>query len=97
MSHYFSHLKILVSSQNVGTPTLLTSRPDNNCTNVEEYLAEGKFGIHPFDDLTAFYIEKESLKHKMWVSGNDGWLVISDNRCSLTLNNIITRDTLPLP
>jgi hypothetical protein len=85
------------SSQNVGTLALLTSRPDNNATNVEESLAEGMFGIHPFDDLTAFCIEKESLKHKMWVGGKDDWLVISDNRCSVTLNNIITRDTIHLP
>jgi hypothetical protein len=64
---------------------------------VEESLAEGTFGIHPFDDLTAFCIEKESLKHRVWVGGKDDWLVISDNRCSLTLNNIITGDTVPLP
>jgi hypothetical protein len=64
---------------------------------VEESLAEGTFGIHPIDDLTAFCIEKESLKHRVWVGGKDDWLVILDNRCSLTLNNIITRDTIPLP
>jgi hypothetical protein len=71
--------------------------PDNNGTNVEESLAVGTFGIHPFDDLSAFCIEKESLKHKMWVGGKDDWLIISDNRCSLTLNNIITRDKVHLP
>jgi hypothetical protein len=38
---------------------------------VEDSLAEGTFGIHPFGDLTTFYIEKESLKHKMWVGGKD--------------------------
>jgi hypothetical protein len=39
----------------------------------------------------------QSLKHRVWVGGKDDWLVISDNRCSLTLNNIITGDTIPLP
>jgi hypothetical protein len=90
-------LNILLSSQNVGTPTLLTSRPDNNGTIVEESLAKGTFGIHPFDDLTALCIEKESLKHMVWVGGKDDWLVISDNRCSLNLNNIIIGHTVPLP
>jgi hypothetical protein len=47
---------------------------------VEESLAEGTFGIHPFDDVTTFCIEKESLKHKMWVGGKDDWLVISNKR-----------------
>jgi hypothetical protein len=37
---------------------LLTSRPDNDGTNVEESIAEGAFGMHSFDDLTAFYIKK---------------------------------------
>jgi hypothetical protein len=69
-------LSILVSSRNVGTPTLLTSRPDNDGTNVEESLAEGTFGIHPFDDLTAFCIRKESLKNRVWVGSKDDWLVI---------------------
>jgi hypothetical protein len=40
----------------------LTSRPDNDGTNVEESLAEGTFGIHPFDDLTAFCIEKRVIE-----------------------------------
>jgi hypothetical protein len=42
MSHYFSYLNILVSSQNVGTPMLLPSRTDNDGTNVEESRAEVK-------------------------------------------------------
>jgi hypothetical protein len=58
MLHYLSPLKIHFSSPNVGTPTLLTSRPDNDGTNVEESLAEGAFGMHSFDDLTAFCIKK---------------------------------------
>jgi hypothetical protein len=51
---------------------------------VEESIAEGAFGMHSFDDMTAFCIEKDSLKHRVWVGGKDDWLVIWDNRCSLT-------------
>jgi hypothetical protein len=63
---------------------------------VEESIAEVAFGMHSFDDLTAFCIEKDSLKHRVWVGGEDDWLVIWDNKCSLTLNNLVTGDTIPL-
>jgi hypothetical protein len=53
--------------------------------------------MHSFDDLTAFCIEKDSLKHRVRVGGKDDWLVIWDNRCSLTLNNLVTGDIVPLP
>jgi hypothetical protein len=64
---------------------------------MEESIAEGAFDMHSFDDLTSFCIEKDSLKHRVWVGGKGDWLVIWDNRCSLTLNNLVTGDTVPLP
>jgi hypothetical protein len=33
----------------------------------------------------------------VWVDGKDDWLVIWDNRCSLTHNNLVTGDKVPLP
>jgi hypothetical protein len=58
MLQYLSPFKIHVSWLNVGTPRLRTFRPDNDWTNVEESIAEGAFGMHSFDDLTAFCIKK---------------------------------------
>jgi frataxin-like iron-binding protein CyaY len=49
----------------------VTSWLDNDGTKVEESIAEGVFGMHSFDDLTAFCIEKVSPKHRVWVGGKD--------------------------
>jgi hypothetical protein len=46
---------------------------------VEESLAEGAFGMHSFDDLTAFCIKK-SYWNIVWVGGKDDWFVIWYNR-----------------
>jgi hypothetical protein len=38
---------------------------------VEESIAEGAFGMHSFDAMTAFCIEKDSLKHRVRLGGKD--------------------------
>jgi hypothetical protein len=68
MFYEFTHVALFFAFEHTCFVTkysnnyILTSRPDNDGTNVEESLAEGTFGIHPFDDLTAFCIEKRVIE-----------------------------------
>jgi hypothetical protein len=42
-------------------------------------------------------VHSNCLKDKVWVGGKDDWLVISDNKWSLELVNLVTGQTVPLP
>ncbi|CAL4997580.1 unnamed protein product [Urochloa decumbens] len=90
-----NHLKIKIVQS--GTPVLLTSRPDKDGTMFEECLGDGTFGFHVFSDRISSRSHNQYLMHTTWVGGKDDWIVITDNRCSLSLLNIITREIVSLP
>jgi hypothetical protein len=62
-----------------------------------ESLGDGSFGMHDVLEGTSFLVHSNCLKNKVWVGGKDDWLVISDNKWSLELVNLVTGQTVPLP
>ncbi|CAL4886810.1 unnamed protein product [Urochloa decumbens] len=66
-------------------------------TKVEESISEGYFGLHDISQGSSFCVHNESLKHGPWIGGKDDWIVITNNRCSMNIVNLITGEKIPLP
>jgi hypothetical protein len=69
---------------------LLTSRADSNRSRMIESLGDGSFGMHDVLEGMSFLVHNNCLKNKVRVGGKDDWLVISDNKWSLELVNLVT-------
>ncbi|CAL5017646.1 unnamed protein product [Urochloa decumbens] len=64
---------------------------------VEDGINEGTFGLHDVSKGKSYCIHKKCLVNRFWIGGKDDWIVISDNRCSMNLINLLDGDSVPLP
>ena len=85
------------AEQLIGTPTLLTSRPDQDGTQVEENLSGGMYGLHDVCAGKSFCCVNRQLRNRFCIGGKDDWLVTTDRVCDLKLLNPISGETISLP
>ena len=76
---------------------MLTSRPNQDGTKVEESLSGGMYGLHDVCAGKSFRCMNRQLRNRFWIGAKDDWLITTDRVCELKLLNPISGEAISLP